>query len=185
MNSKSDLTSLIEDVLCDNIIFAKYYSFCLIKTIYNIPLIKYFAIPDEMVSNKNMNEYLKIALVHLYNRPNFEFKFRKIFLKFTNEQNLYTRIDENLTKYLIPYLISLLKEYLPTEESLGLRVKTIINSDMLKVIDQLNRNINSSEFKINKKLINASSTYISELEQIAYLRIEADNAKANKDKTKS
>lgn len=185
LNSKSDLSSLIEDVLCDNIIFAKYYSLFLIKDIYDISLIKYFAVPDEMVDKNHMNKYLKIALNHLYNRPNFETKFRKIFLNFTYDKNSYTHIDERLTNEFIPELIPLLKEYLPTEESLGLRVKAIINSDMLKVIDQLDGNIKSSEFKINKKLINASSTYITELEKIAYSQIHANNTKVSKDKTKS
>jgi hypothetical protein len=75
-------------------------------------------------------------------------------------------------KDFIPHLSHLLENYLPESDSLGLRVKTLIKQDVIKIIDQLKAmdagNTNSRLFEINKQIINASSLYITKLEEIAY-----------------
>lgn len=137
LNSKSEYNELIKDVLCDNIIFAKYSSLFDIKYIYDVSLLTTFAVPDDMVSAYNMNIYLKIALKHLYERPNFQNKFQKLFYEYTQKYNDYTNIDKRLMKDFIPHLSHLLENYLPESDSLGLRVKTLIKQDVIKIIDQL------------------------------------------------
>lgn len=176
LNSKSEFNILIKDVLCDNIIFAKYYSLFTIKYTYDISLLETFAVPDDMVNITNMNIYLKIALKHLYERPEFRNKFKDIFLDYTKKYDDYTHIDKRLVKDFIPALSILLNEYLPAPESLGLRVKTLINNDLIKMLEQLhdieNGNIDNTNFEINKRIINASSLYITKLEEIAYSMAE-------------
>ena len=179
LNSKSEFNILIKDVLCDNIIFAKYYSLFTIKYTYDISLLETFAVPDAMVNITNMNIYLKIALKHLYERPEFRNKFKDIFLDYTKKYDDYTHIDKRLVKDFIPALSILLNEYLPAPESLGLRVKTLINNDLIKMLEQLhdigNGNIDNTNFEINKRIINASSLYITKLEEIAYSMAEINH----------
>ena len=120
-----------------------------------------------------MRNYLEIALMHLYHKKLFEESFERIFLSFTKKYNDYTHIEDRLCKDFLPDLISLLEEYKPSSSSLGLRVKTLIETDIIKAMDQIEAYKNNSDFcdtpeyHINKEIIHASSQYIVELEKIA------------------
>lgn len=173
LNSSNNRKDFLEYILCDNIIYSKYISFRNIKNKYNISLIENFAIYDEMVDDQHMANYLNIAIKHLYNKTNFQEQFREIFISFTRLHDDYTHIDDRLCKEFIPNFFVLLDNYKPTNTSLGIRVKTLIDTDIIKAIDQMDalKNVpdflNTPEFKLNKQIINASSTYICKLEDIA------------------
>ena len=175
IHSKHESKEIIDYTLCDNVIYAKYSSFYKIKKEYDISLLHNFGIYDFMVNDQNMNSYIKIALADLYNKPFFEPKFRSIFLSFTQKFNDYTHLDKRILKHFIPELILLFKEYRPSNDSLGIRVKTLIEKDIIKAYEQIST-INcypeyqfSAEYEINKKILHASSTYICQLEEIAKL----------------
>lgn len=173
LNSSYKKKDFLEYVLCDNIIYSKYFSFRNIKNKYNVTLLENFAIFDEMVDDQHMSSYLDTAINYLYNKPDFRRKFSDIFLSFTNLHDDYTHIDDRLCKEFIPNLYVLLDEYSPTDSSLGIRVKTLIDTDIIKAMEQIDalKNVpdflNTPEFKLNKQIINASSTYICKLEDIA------------------
>lgn len=59
----------------------------------------------------------------------------------------------------------MLKEYTPNGNSLGLRVKSLIESDLLYCAPLIYKDINPNNNYL-VKLINASSTYIVALEDI-------------------
>lgn len=163
----------VERTLCDNIIYSKYSTFRKIKDTYDISLLENFGIYDETVNEQAMSNYLEIALMHLYHKSLFEESFERIFLSFTKRYNDYTHIEDRLCKDFLPDLLSLLEEYKPSSSSLGLRVKTLIETDIIKALDQMdayknNTNfIDTTDYKLNKKIIRASSQYIVELEDIA------------------
>ena len=125
------------------------------------------------VSLSTMSKYLEIALMHLYHKNLFEESFERIFLSFTERYKDYTHIEDRLCKDFLPDLLSLLEEYKPSSSSLGIRVKTLIETDIIKAMDQieaLKKNsdfCDTSEYHINKEIIHASSQYIVELEKIA------------------
>lgn len=126
-----------------------------------------------MVENEVLNEYSEIAIHHLYHKTHFEDSFKDIFLSFTRKYNDYTHIDDRLCKDFLPLFLSLIEKYKPSSNSLGLRVKTLIETDIVKAIVQIEaHNSNSdfcatNEYHLNKEIIRASSQYIVELEKIA------------------
>lgn len=164
---------ILENTLCDNIIYAKYSTLRKIKDQYNISLLKTFGIWDDMVEDQVMKDYLEIAIKHLYSKKTFEASFKEIFLLFTQKYNDYTHIDKRLCKDFLPVFFSLLEKFSPSINSLGLRVKNLIKADIIKAIAQLEAHYSNSdfcttpEFQLNKEIIRASSQYIVELENIA------------------
>lgn len=173
LDSDYEYKKIIENTLCDNIIYAKYSTFRSIKDTYDISLLENFGIYDESVADQAMNDYLEIALMHLYHKNKFEASFERIFLSFTNKYKDYAHIEKRLYRDFLPNLLSLLEEYKPSSSSLGLRVKTLIETDIIKAMDQIEAFKNNSDFcttpeyHINKEIIHASSQYIVELENIA------------------
>lgn len=179
LESDYERMETIENTLCDNIIYAKYSTFRTIKDTYDISLLENFGIYDESVEDRAMNDYLEIALKHLYHKNMFEASFERIFLSFTKRYNDYTHIEKRLYRDFLPDLLSLLEEYKPSSSSLGLRVKTLIETDIIKAINQIEAAKNNSDFcntpeyHINKEIIHASSQYIVELEKIAQRTYDA------------
>lgn len=170
--SKPEYFRDIEIILCDHIIYSKYSTFLHLKEKHDISLLKYFGIFDTFVSQQNMDNFFRNALKYLYSKKNFESQFKDIFYKFTKGQKDYKSFVRRLEKdYAISDLIPLLKKYSPTSDSLGLRVKKLIEDDISKVIMQIEEynpySPPTPEFLLRKKLINASSTYITKLEEIA------------------
>lgn len=173
LDSQSSKKDYLEYILSDNIIYAKYLSFHQIKEKYQVSLSENFAIWDYEVDEKHMIKYLDIAIQYLYDKPHFKEQFKIVFLTFTNLHDDYTHIDERICKELLPDLYNILEKNKPSATSLGIRVKTLIETDIIKALDQLDALkynsdfLHTPEFKINKKIINASSKYICDLENIA------------------
>jgi hypothetical protein len=175
LSSDYENKGIIENTLCDNIIYSKYSTFRKIKDDYNISLLTNYGIFDEKVEDQAMNNYLKIAIKHLYYKDGFEESFKNIFKSFTNRFNDYTHIEDRLYKFFLPDLLSLLEKYMPSSSSLGLRVKTLIETDIIKAKDLIQAHnsksdyCNTVEYHLNQKIIRATSEYITKLEEIAEL----------------
>ncbi len=173
VSSNSEYNEDIETVLCDYITYSKYSTLLHIKNLHNISLLKYFGVLDTAVSPENMHIYLDHAIKYLYSKDNFSVSFEKTFYEFANKQKDYKFFDHKIeNNYVIPLLIPLIKDYKKTD-SLGLRVKKLIESDISKAIEQIDLYTPSyqfsPEFKLRRHIINASSSYIVELENISEL----------------
>lgn len=148
--------------LCDYVPYAKY------STYWNIlfsPTNKYLAITygifeDDVVENIDYTR--NCAFKYLYNKC--QNNFANIFSQFTDKTKSFSRINHVFKQsFLEDLFIPMLKEYTPNECSLGLRVKSLIESDLLHCASLVYKDINSNYLV---KLINASSTYIVALEDI-------------------
>lgn len=162
----------INNVLCDYVPFAKYFTYLQLILKTHSPVIPYYGITeDEILFNIDNAE--ANAIDFLYSKPDFKKDFKKIFSDFIQQNKLkdkYTNIDKKITnRFVQPDLIPLLKKYAPSGDSLGLRVKNIIEHDLAQSKDLIlahekNHTLSDSEYK--KALINASSSYIVKLEEI-------------------
>ena len=162
----------INNVLCDYVPFAKYSTYFQLILKTQLPVIPYYGITeDEILFNIDNAE--ENAIDFLYLKPDFNKNFDEIFSNFIQQNDLktkYTNIDKKITnKFVQPHLIPLLKKYAPSGDSLGLRVKNIIEHDLSQSKDLIraheeNRTLSDSEYK--KALISASSSYIVKLEEI-------------------
>lgn len=136
-------------------------------------MFKYFGVYDFFVSSYYMEGYRYDALYYLYSKDKFSDLFAKSFYGYASKYTDYKFFDKRLeNNFIVPALIPLLRDYMPKSDSLGLRVKKLIEDDISKMIDQINNlhipNYESSpEFEFRRKIINASSSYIIELEKIA------------------
>lgn len=174
LNSEYIGKDIIHNTLCDNIVYSKYYTFKKIKETHNVSLLETFGIYDFFVNNESMAKYLDIAIEHTFMQKGVKDNFYTIFMSYTRKHNDFTHIDKRLHKEFLPLFIKLFEQHSPTTSSLGIRVKTLIETDIIKAIDQINALSTNSdfvttpEFELNKKIIHASSQYICELEDIAH-----------------
>lgn len=162
----------IDTILCDYVSFAKYstYAKCILPSLRaHLPIMPYYGIYPEDIGSNLVNAK-NSAIDFLYSKPNFKKEFNESFSKFTQSTLTYTKIDKAIVKRFVqPHLIPLLKKYAPSGDSLGLRVKNIIEHDLSQSKDLIlayeeNRTLLNSEYK--KALINASSSYVVKLEEI-------------------
>lgn len=172
VSTNFEYSDIIETILCDHIMYSEYSTLLHIKGKYNISLLKYYGVLDSAVSAENMERYLLASLNLLYSKENFKELFSESFYTFAYKYKDYKNFDERLEKkYIIPTFIPLLKKYMPDYNSLGLRVKKLIEDDLLYMIEQIDLyspNYESSkEFQMRRQIVNASSSYIMALEEIA------------------
>ena len=158
---------LIQNVLFDNVTFAKYYSLYQIKRAYKLSsILPYFGVNDNLISPSSMGTYLLIALDHLFQKENFKESFSSIFYTFAKERNDYMHLDRRLEQNFLPNLFKLIEHYKPTSDSLGLLVKSHIDNDLTRSIYLLNNTVSSNAQQIAyKELIKQSSQYLAVLER--------------------
>ena len=165
----SDYGINIDNILSDYIPYAKYFTYQQVIEHSKLSPLIYYGIREDTLASE-MLDAKERAIDFLYSKPECKGIFAKLFNKFTKETLTYTKIDKVLDeKFVRPFFIPLLKKYIPTNDSLGLRVKNLVESDMSKSKDlilnhQIGRETDSSE--MIKRLIHASSVYIIELEAI-------------------
>lgn len=179
MSSDYEGKDYIDEILCDNIIYAKFSSFRHIKDKYKISLLPYFGIWDSKVEDDKMRKYIDIACDQLYHKANFAHKFEKVLWDYSRLYKDYSFLDTRLRNDLLPSLFTMLEDYTPSSNSLGLRVNALINTDLIKSIDQIdamhscNDYMETPEFHLNQSIIHAASNYILELENIALSALES------------
>lgn len=118
--------------------------------------------------------YIVLNRLIFHEIPKFKNTRYSFIQSISKKYNDFTHIDDRLCKDFLPGFLSLLDKYKPSSNSLGLRVKTLIETDIIKIIDQLEALASNSdfcstqEFQLNKEIISASSQYIVELEEIVW-----------------
>lgn len=167
-NPHTENQLLIQNVLCDDITFAKYYSFYQLKETFQLlSTLPYFGIHDELISPDLMGDYLLIAIDHLFQRENFKESFSSIFKAFISKHanTDYKHIDSRLETYFLPKLLTLLKMYIPSHTSPGVLMKAHIDNDFLKAIYLMHDIASPSEQIAYKELVQYSSNYLTILER--------------------
>ena len=118
-------------------------------------------IEDDVIENYDKAE--REAYKFLYNKCKKD--FLKIFNDFTDKTMSFYNIDKVFQQSFIENLfIPMLKNFEPDNDSLGLRVKNLIKSDLSHCASLLYENNIQNEYF--SRLIRASSTYILSLEEI-------------------
>lgn len=114
----------------------------------------------------NQKKYKQEALEFLYLKCKKEFE--KIFNDFSSEVESFHKIDKVVkNEFIDTTFISLLKKNIPNEYSLGLRVKTIIKSDLSQSTDLIVTYMEKGQInEMKKKLLNAASNYAISLKEI-------------------
>lgn len=162
----------INNALCDYVPFAKYSTYLQLIQKTHFPVLPYYGITEDEIFF-NIGNAEANAIDFLYSKPDLKKDFNERFSNFIKKNELekkYTNIDKKLTnKFVQPELIPLLEKYAPSGDSLGLRVKSIIEHDLSQSKDLIlaheeNRTLSDSEY--TKTLINASSSYVAKLEEI-------------------
>lgn len=149
--------------LCDYIPYAKYSTYW--NILFNpqniFPAIAYGIYEDTVIANiDSAREY---AFRFLYDKC--KNNFAEIFINFTNQTDTFHKIDQALEKSFIEDLfLPMLRKFKPGDNSLGLRVKMLIEKDLSLCAPLVC--IKGLESKYYSKLINASSEYILALEKI-------------------
>lgn len=121
----------------------------------------YGVIPKKISSNLPVSQ--KIAIYFLYKKC--EEKFKENFFIFAQNTTSYSKIDKVFEKtFIIKKFIPLLKEYIPQEDSIGLRVQHLIMTDISKSSNLIAQHSNQNSFtELNRKLVGLSSQYAHEL----------------------
>lgn len=160
----------MELLLCDYVQYAKYSTLSQIKERDNISLLKYFSVYNDTVSPINMFIYRERALNFLFSKKEFSNCFEDSFSKFANDTLTFTKINQSIVSdFIFPVFIPLLKNNLPSSDSLGIRVKNLIENDLAKtkvLIDPITSSYSNSYKELARMIINASSAYIIKLEEI-------------------
>lgn len=150
--------------LCDYIPYAKYSTYWNIlfsqSNIY--PAIYYGIMEDDVINN--IDKAKEEAYIFLYNKCKNIFK--KIFIEFVEKTDSFHKINQVfLDNFIIAKFIPMLIQNKPNNNSLGIRVKNLIEADLSHVASLV---LNEEDIyqKYYAKLINASSTYIVCLEKL-------------------
>lgn len=149
--------------LCDYVPYAKYNTYwnILFSENNNYPAITYGIFEDDVIENYDKAE--REAYKFLYNKCKKD--FLKIFNDFTDKTMSFYKIDKVFQQSFIENLfIPMLKNFEPDNDSLGLRVKNLIKSDLSHCASLIYENNTQNEYF--SRLIRASSTYILSLEKI-------------------
>lgn len=150
--------------LCDYVPYAKYNTYWDILFSKNniYPAIAYGIREDDIIENYDNAE--REAFKFLYNKCKDDFS--KIFNAFIDKTTSFNKIDKVFQKSFIEKLfIPMLNKFKPDGNSLGLRVKNLIECDLSHCASLIYENSSTRNeyfFKLNR----ASSTYILALEDI-------------------
>lgn len=122
----------------------------------------------------NQEKFKQEALEFLYLKC--AKRFAKIFNNFSSETVSFKKIDKVFKEQFIETMfIDLIKHNIPEEKtSLGLRIKTIIETDLVQSADLIIKHSETGQIdEKKKKLINAASTYAFMLKEIQKDLIES------------
>lgn len=124
----------------------------------------YGVIPAKILSDLPFAR--KKAIDFLYQKCNENFKEK--FLKFANKTKSYLKIDKIFEKdFIIAEFIPLLKNHIPKEDSIGLRVRHLILTDISKSHDLIIQHSNQNTFtELHRKSVKLSSQYVYDLMEL-------------------
>lgn len=186
---KNELNELINQVLIDYVPYAKYSSlfdmilfpkkFDMKKiqgTNYYLPMFFYGISEDEVL--ERFGPCLQEAVDFLYKKCHKEFE--TIFKNFIyNKGSSLKKIDKKIYEFVKLELKELLMRYIPTESSLGVRVKGIMVSDWISQGDLIMAMFNNEkldgELLYKKVLYEVSMEYVKCLEKLQQATINTNN----------
>lgn len=96
-------------------------------------------------------------------------EFETILTKYTDKTISFKKLDKRFyEKFIVDKFMPLITKYEPKEESLGLRVKHLINADLSSVphLVHSTHNFDDSTLQMKRALNRATSAYIVKLEEI-------------------
>lgn len=162
LGDKSDID--INELLYDYIPYAKWATYWEIlyesETPNQYPAILWGIYEDDVCGNLDCSR--ESAILFLWDKCGRDFKIE--FTNFINEIDSFKKIDCKFKNdFIEKRFMPLLKKYKPGSESLGLRVRNLILSD-LSIVPKLLSNFECVDTE--KQLVNASSYYIVQLEKI-------------------
>lgn len=167
-NLQTDFPTMIL-VLCDYVPFAKYSTLLRIKMNECISLLDTFGVYDEKVSSDNMYSYLLEALQFTFDKKEFSEDFQTTFFKFAEQLKSFSRLPSKLERFVKNDFYDLFNRHKPSSDSLGLRVKELIEKDLVHALELINSSKGSANIlqeSYMKELNYASSQYIVQLENI-------------------
>lgn len=150
--------------LCDYVDYAKYSTYWNILTspenIY--PAIMYGIYEDDVM--ENIDSAREFAFKYLYHKC--KQNFTEIFFSFANNTKSFHKIDKVFqNSFIEKSFVPMLNEYKPDDNSLGIRAKMLIESDLSQCASLVSGNKKDSKGYLSK-LIHISSKYITELEHL-------------------
>lgn len=150
--------------LCDYVPYAKYSTYW--NILFNpqniFPAIAYGIREDTVL--ENIDSAREDAFRYLYSKCKND--FTSIFINFANDTNSFHKINKVFRqKFIDELFIPMLSNYKPDTSSLGLRVKNLIESDLLFCAPLVCLKVKPENNYISN-LISASSEYILALEKI-------------------
>lgn len=150
--------------LCDYVPYAKYSTYWDIlyspENIY--PAIKYGIYEDDIM--KNIDLAREYAFKYVYHKCKHD--FAEIFFSFANNTTSFHKIDKVFqSSFIEERFIPMLNVYKPDDNSLGIRAKMLIESDLSQCASLVSGNKKDSKGYLSK-LIHISSKYITELEYL-------------------
>ena len=150
--------------LCDYVPYAKYSTYWNILNSQSFFPAIAFGISEDIIS-ENMYSARENAFRYLYSKCKND--FTTIFINFANNTNSFHKINKVFRQKFIDELFipMLFPEYEPDTSSLGLRVKKLIESDLLLCAPLVWLKVQPENNYISD-LISASSEYILALEKI-------------------
>ena len=105
----------------------------------------------------------KKATIFLYQKCKENFKEK--FLEFADKTKSYLKIDKVFEKnFIVAEFIPLLKNYIPMEDSIGLRVRHLIMTDISKSSNLIAQQSTPNAYtELNRTLVHLSSQYVCDL----------------------
>lgn len=166
----------IKYILCDYIPFAKYLSYW--DILYNSGnthlAILYGVTENDVFDNYELSS--NNAIKFLYSKCKND--FGDILSEYFDKTSSFKKINKLFEKdFVLKEFCPMIHRYEPLENSLGLRVRNMINEDLSivpDIISGLNPNKRTS-IEVKKAIIRASSSYIVKLEEIQLQYIAEEN----------
>ena len=173
LDASSEIEIDINYILCDYVPYAENYAYwhLLYECDNKYPAFLYGINEDKITNNRDK---------HLFNAIKFLYKkcsgnFFLVFIDFTVSVCSYKKLDSVLyKKFIIPLFIPMIKKYIPTSSSLGIRARELILSDLSSVPKLvLEQEILPKSYQEYYRILNnASSTYILKLAKAQKLLID-------------
>lgn len=154
-------------LLSDYIPYAKYSKYweILYSDSKHYPAL-YYGIREDDVW-ENIKPATEEAINYLYQKC--ANKFADNFKTFVNSTFSFHKLNKKLERFIDTFFVPMLKEAMPDKNSLGLRVKMLIEADLSRCAAIVARKEPSTP--VSRALLHASSTYVLELEKIQKMDI--------------
>lgn len=190
LDMENDFSKEIKGILVDFIPYAKnqtFFEMFITQEIempflpnqesYKIPAYFYGIKEDDIYEDHSLIRFE--AIEYLYSKCGQEFE--KIFNEFIDKRNNFKNLNRDLSDFALNSLRKMLNNYKPNENSLGLRIKTLLISDWKVqgefIFPEIEKTSSKGIDDVRKYLIDCSLQYIQNLEDIQKLIIKNEKRK--------